>query len=469
MPQLLSSSHTIIIIMNEQFVDRERELRALKNAYMSDRAEMVIIYGRRRVGKTALVKRSVEGMRHIYFFAEETLERENLKNFRALVARYLNNPLVERADLGWEEIFEMLKDEGGVVIIDEFPNLIRKAPTILSRFQKIWDEILGESRVKLVLLGSSVSVMESHVLGYRSPLYGRRTSQIKLEPLKFHHLRGFFPHRSWGEITEIYGITDGIPAYIKEVKYRMEHGEKLHEVFLPGKMLFEEAEFLLKYELRDPARYFEILRAIASGCHKFGDIVNYTSFPSSTVSQYIHNLKTLNFVVEVHPVGERKRARNTRYVLSDNYIAFYFRFIYPNKSYLIEEGRIPNFREEYNRYLGRVFEKVGRQFLQELSRVGELPFRPTAFGAWWKKSTEVDCVGVDERGRRIMAFEVKWGEVRDGSRILRVLEKKVEGEFGGCEKFYGLIARRVHDKEALREKGYLVYDLDDFDRVFAEK
>ena len=150
----------IMIIMYEQFVDREQEMEFLRKNYDSDRAELIIIYGRRRIGKTELAKRSVADRKHIYFFAEETLEEENLNNFKRLVAKYLENPLIAKSSLTWEEIFELIKNEDVVIIIDEFPNMIKENKAILSKFQKIWDEILSKSRIKLVLLGSCISVME---------------------------------------------------------------------------------------------------------------------------------------------------------------------------------------------------------------------------------------------------------------------------------------------------------------------
>ncbi|GAB6101321.1 ATP-binding protein [Thermococcus atlanticus] len=449
--------------MYEQFVNRKNELEALRKAYTSGRKELVIIYGRRRIGKTALVKKSLEGLKHIYFFAEETLEEENLRAFRSLIARALENPVIAKAELSWEELFELLDGSGIVLVIDEFPNLIKSNRAIISKFQKIWD---GLKDIKLVLTGSSISVIESHVLGYRSPLYGRRTLSIKLEPLSFFHLREFFPERDWEELVRIYGITDGIPAYIKEVQFRLKAGEKLEEVFQPNKPLFDEAEFLLKTELREPARYFSILKAIAFGKTKFGEIVSFTGLPSSTVSQYLSNLQTLHIVEERHPVGEPERRRNARYYLSDLYFTFWFRFVYPNRSQLFDFGYIENFEEGYNRYLGFVFEKIAEQFLRELNKAGKLPFRFTKIGKWWRKNEEIDLVALNEREKRALFVEVKWKDLngREARGILRDLERK-SGLVGldDLEKSYGLVAKSVDGKEGLRAEGYLVWDLEDLD------
>ncbi|NJE00630.1 ATP-binding protein [Thermococcus sp. JdF3] len=455
--------------MSELFVNRTRELEALKKAYLSERKELILVYGRRRIGKTELVKRSVEGIPHVYFFAEEALEGENLSTFRRLVGKALKNPLIGRAELSWEELFEILDGSGVVVIIDEFPNLIRQNSGMLSKFQKIWD---GSRGLKLVLTGSSVSVMESQVLGHRSPLYGRRTLSLKLNPLSFFHLREFFPDRGWEELVRIYGITDGIPAYIQEVRFRLSAGERFEEVFQPNKPLFDEAEFLLRSELREPRRYFSILKAIAFGKTRFGEIVSFTGLPSSTVSKYLDNLQELHIVEERHPVGESGRRRNARYYISDLYFTFWFRFVYPNRSQLLEYGHIEGFEEDYNRYLGFVFEKVAEQFLVKLSKSGNLPFRFTKVGRWWRKNEEIDLVALNEREKKVLFVEVKWKDLRERETmgILRDLERKAElVGLEDWEKACGLVAKEVGGREELREEGYLAWDLGDFERLISSK
>lgn len=451
--------------MYEQFVNRLDELEALRKTYRSGRKELITIYGRRRIGKTTLARKSVERMKHVYFFAEEALEEENLRAFRALVAKALNNQLIAKAELSWEELFEFLDGTGAVVIIDEFPNLVKANRGIISKFQKIWD---NAKDLKLVLTGSSISIMETHVLGYKSPLYGRRSLSINLQPLSFFHLREFFPEKNWEELVRIYGITDGIPAYIKEVQFRLNAGETLEEVFQPNKPLFDEAEFLLRSELREPVRYFAILKAIAFGKTKFGEIVSFTGLPNSTVSQYLSNLQTLHIVEERHPVGEPERKRNARYYLSDNYYNFWFRFIYPNRSQLLEFGHIEGFEDEYNRYLGFVFEKVAKQFLKWLDKAGKLPLRFTEIGKWWRKTEEIDLIALNERDEKALFVEVKWKDLstREARGILRDLERK--SELTGLEKwerFHALIAKNIEEKELLKDEGWFVWDLKDFEEI----
>ena len=448
----------IIVYEQTEFIDRNGELNFLRKAYESDRAEFIVIYGRRRIGKTELVKHSLAGHKSVYFLADEAEDKENRKRFRKLIARATNNPLMEKAELNWDEIFLQI-DENMVIVIDEFPYLIGKNRAIPSIFQGIWDEHLKKTKIKLILTGSSISMMETHVLGYKSPLYGRRTGQIALAPLEFSDVCKFFPDKKQEEVVRIYGITDGIPAYIQEARYRLRNGEKLEDIFLPNRPLFEEADFLLKTELREPARYYAILRAIAFSNTKFGEIVNFTGLPASSVSQYLSNLKTLHIVKEEYPYGEKETKRKARYYLADNYFDFYFRFIYEYKSELSETGKIPDFEEKYNTYLGKVFEKVGTEFVRRMISKGEINGKGA--GRWWKKDIEIDIVSEGED--RTYFFEVKWSDMglKDALRTLSSLEKKSEEyDFIG-EKVYGIIAKRLRNKEKLREKGYMAYDLED--------
>ena len=467
LPIGLNALLTIMLIMCEQncFVNRERELSDLQVAFRSDRAELIVIYGRRRIGKTELIKEAIRGRKAGYFFVEQALEKDNLESFKKIVSQVLENPLIAKGDLTWEELFELIADEDKPIIaFDEFPNLISENKALLSKFQKIWDELLKNTTVKLILCGSSISMMENYLLNYRSPLYGRRTGQIFVMPLKARHILDFGA-ASIEEAVEIFGITDGIPEYIKEVCYRRKHGEKLDEVFQPNKSLFSEAEILVKSELREPTRYFKILKAIAFGNTKFGDIVNYTGFPTATVSKYLSNLVELHVVAESYPVlDEKERRRNKRYHLSDNYFDFYFRFIYPNKSELILNGQITGFHSDYNRYLGKVFEKFSKEFIEE--RVEMLPFRFSRIGRWWHKETEIDLVALNEMDKEILFVECKWRNLdyRSAIKIIGSLkEKSRHFRWNDDERieYFGVMAKSIQGKEELRRGGFVAFDLND--------
>ncbi len=442
------------------FVDRRRELDLLKHAFESDMAELIVIYGRRRVGKTELVKRSLKNVKHIYFLADTSPDNDNRERFRKLLAKATGNTLIERAELSWEELLKLASQAGFVIVIDEFPFLIQSNSSIPSIFQRVWDNVLQKMGAKMILLGSSISVMESDVLGYRSPIYGRRTAQIYLTPLKFKDIKGLFPEHSWEDIVRIYGIADGIPAYLQEIRYRLMHGERLTDVFTPGKPLFEEGEFLIRSELWEPGRYLLILKAIAFSNTKFGEIVNFTSLPSPTVSQYLSNLKKLHLVRVEHPFGARETRRNARYFLSDNYFNFYFRFIYTHRDELIEMGEIEGFEEMFNTYLGYIFEKVAMEMIWEKMRMGEIQARSA--GRWWRKDAEIDVVA--EGRKNIYFFEVKWASLKkkEIGRIISTLQEKVDEHWKTNKRIHlGVVGKEIAGKEELRREGFLLYDLRD--------
>ena len=456
--------------MSRLFVDRERELGALEERYASGRAEFVVIYGRRRVGKTALMLKFLEGKRGVYLLARETSEQENLKRFSQKLAERLGDDFLLKNPLrSWDAFFEYLARirERMIIAIDEFPYLVRASPALPSVLQEYWDEKLSETKLFLIICGSSVSMMEG-LLGYRSPMYGRRTAQLRLGPLGFSSLRSFFPRYAAEDLVKVYGILGGNPAYLLEFDDELSVEENLRRrYFRTDSILYQDALFVLREELEDPRNYFAIVEAVARGKTTLGEIVNETGLDRGLVGN-LSVLRELDLVRREVPVTESYKSRRGRYRISDFYFNFWFRFVYPNAD-LIESGSgdalVEIVAEELNEYLGLVFEEVARQFISELDRRGELPLRITKLGSWWYRGEEVDLVALDERGRKALFAEVKWGELseREVSRLLAELERKAERTgLNGYEKFYGVIAKRASGPKA--EGGAArVWDLRDID------
>ncbi|ADT83506.1 ATP-binding protein [Thermococcus barophilus] len=442
----------------KHFVDRKNELRAIREKLMSRKFELIVIYGRRRVGKTRLVLEAVKDFPHIYYLA---VESDNLRHFRKTAERIAPEVRYTRED--WESLLHALK--GKVIIIDEFPNMIKEDPKVVSIFQRAVDLDLSNSNTKLILLGSSVSMMTEKVLSYKSPLYGRRTGSMKLKPMEFFTLREFFPGISWKELIEIYGLTDGIPFYIIQVKLPFwEWLEK--ELLNPVSFFRDEVDFLLRYEFTETRTYRRILEAIALGKTTPKEIKDFTGMRHSDITPYLRNLIETDLVVREVPVTEKPASKKGRYYVADNFLAFWFRYIYPNLS-RIEAGTfdIAEIREDYSRYLGWVFEKVARQFLVRLNKAGRLPFRFTKIGKWWHKSEEIDLVALNEREKKVLFVEVKWKDLREreAKGVLRNLERKSKlVGLEDWEKAYGMIARNIGGKEDVRGSGYFAWDLGDF-------
>ncbi len=448
----------IIIIVVILFVDREEELRALRDRLDSSGFELIVIYGRRRIGKTRLILEAVRNREHVYYLA---VEGDNLRSFKRAASRVV--PELRYVQEDWEAYFNFLKNR--IIVIDEFPNLVKEDPKIVSLLQRIVDLHLKNTRTKLVLLGSSISMMTSRVLSYKSPLYGRRTASIKLGPLKFFHLREFFPQASWSEIVEIYGFADGIPYYLEKV--RTPFWEWLRrELEKPDTFLKDELDFLMKYEFTETVTYKRILEAIAHGKNTPKEIREYVRMRHSDITQYLRNLIETGFIMREVPVTEHPRSKKGRYYITDNFIAFWFRYIYPNLS-AIEEHifSVDEIREDYPNHLGRVFEKVARQFLVMLNKLNKLPFKFTKIGKWWHRDKEIDIVAVNEKEKKALFIEAKWSKLneKDTRRIISKLEQTAKHTgLDDYEKYYGIIAREIEAKEKH------MWDLRDLDKIARE-
>ncbi len=445
----------IIIIEIMKFVDREEELSAIRSRLDSNDFEMIVVYGRRRIGKTRLILEALAERPHIYYLA---VEGDNIRHFIKAASRSV--PKIAHVREDWESIFSFLIDE--IVVIDEFPNLIKEDSRILSLLQRIVDTQLQKSKTKLILLGSSISMMKNKVLSYRSPLYGRRTSTLKLGPLKFIKLKEFFPLVSWKELVEIYGFAGGIPYYLEKLGTPfwswLERELRTSDTFLK-----EEVDFLLKYEFTDLVTYKRILEAIAHGKNTSKEIRDYTGMTHSDITPYLRNLMEVELVKREVPVTESWNSKRGRYYLAENFLNFWFRFIQPNLS-LIEEGifNVEEIRREYPQYLGSIFEDIARQFIMELIRERKLNITPSRVGRWWRRDEEVDLVVIDDRSRRALLIEVKWSDLseRDVLRVIGRLQGKGDLLLNGYEKSYGIVAR-----SAKKVNGLLVWDLRDFDQI----
>ena len=457
--------------MFQQFVNRTEELKFLEKMYKEKKANLIILYGRRRIGKTELIKQFIKNKKSVYFLADSRTDYFNIKELQKEMGDYLDNDLFKKAKIeDWFELFKefvKLKNENVIICIDEFPYLIDSNKAIPSIFQKIWDLILSKTNIFLILCGSSISMMEKHTLNYKAPLYGRRTGQWNLQPLKFKHLSSFLSSYSKEDLVKVYSLTDGIPLYILELDRKLNFFDNLREkVFKPGRFLYQESEILLKQEFREPANYFSILKSIAFGRNKYGEICSFTNLDKSLVSKYVDNLILLEIIKKEFPVTQKKETRNASYVFKDNYFNFWFRFIYPNKSE-IEGGQniLKQIEKSFNQYLGFIFEKVCKEFLIENNKL--LPFRFKKIGRWWHKDKEIDLVALNEDKKEILFMECKWKDLKEKQAMkifdeLKEKSKFVEWNLDNRQEFFGLIGKKIENKNKLRKQGFFVYDLRDF-------
>jgi len=432
-----------------RFVDRDGELRFLESKYYEKGFGFIVVYGRRRVGKTELLRQFFEDKPHIYFLARKTTEEDNLDSFRRRVADFFHDSSIAEAKVGWDFLFKYIGEHAKgkvVVVIDEFPYLIETCKGITSILQSAIDEYLRNREVFLILCGSSIGMMENEVLGYRSPLYGRRTGQWRLKPLNFRHLRLFFPRLSFEGLVEFYAVLGGIPLYLNLFSDEESVFDNIKEkVLRKGELLYEEVEFLLREELREPRYYMLILRAISSGRSKFGDISTATGLRKEKLTSYLSTLQDLDIVERRVPVTENPlKSRRGLYRIKDNFINFWFRYVYPNRSDL-EEGRVEEvlerIREDFNSYIGRfVFEEVCRQILIDLNAAGMLPFPFRRIGGWWYRDEEIDLIALDNKGNALFV-ECKWRDRKVDADTYHSLKRKSETAVKDGRRYYMIIAK----------------------------
>ncbi len=442
-----------------QFKNRVQELKELKDVLDSNRFELTVIYGRRRIGKTELILSATENRERIYYLA---VGERNLERFYQQCQRHL--PEVSKLRMDWEILFEFLKMNVEVIIIDEFQNLINEDENILHLLQSITDSTLRDSKMKIFLLGSSISMMTSKVLSYQSPLYGRRTGSMDLKAIPFFELKKFFPEYGIAELIEIYGLADGIPLYL--IKIDAGFWPWLEGEITRGRsFLRDEVDFIMRYEFEDVSTYKLILEAIAHGKTKVNEIKDFMKVKRTDISPYLRNLLEVRMIKRAIPLTEKTTSRKGRYYLSDNFLKFWFRYIYPNAS-AIEEGiyDIKQIKADYSNYLEPVFENVAKQFLiKERKNI----FDFSQIGRWWHKNNEIDLIALNEQTKKALFCECKWKENINPGKILNELRIR-SGDFRWHNdertEYYALFAKSF--KEKINTPNTLLFDLKDLEKAF---
>lgn len=420
------------------FVDREAELQALEREYAREGSSFVVVYGRRRVGKTELISRFIRNRRSLYYLATEEPELQNLESFQSVAADFLQSDLLRAARLSrWEDVFREIArtcgptDERAVIVIDEFQYLGRANPAYPSIFQRIWDTMLKDANVMLVLCGSLISLMRDQVLSEESPLYGRRTAQIRMGQIPFLHYREFLPGRSTRELVERYTVTGGVPKYIELFEDEKDVYSAISvNVLDRSGFLYDEPNFLLQREVPDVGTYFALIRAIAGGAHRPSEISRDFGLKQTSLGKYLKTLIDLDVLERQVPVTESNpdKSKKSLYRIKDNFLQFWFRFVLPNLSYL-ETGRTAavekRIREHFiDGHVAYVYEDVCRERLWGLADSGELGFVPERVGRWWSGRDEIDVVGLSASEGRAVWGECKFWKDPVGANVLRALEEK---------------------------------------------
>ena len=404
------------------FIGRERELDALRRLYKTGKFQLPVIYGRRRVGKTALIEQFVRDLPCVFFTAVESDARVNLRNLsRELYAFDHPDANPEAAPIfpdfytAFEAAFDLARERQVVFVLDEFPYLAKADTGVPSYLQALVDRNKESSRLFLILCGSSMSFMKEQVLDDKSPLYGRRTSQIELKPFDFFESLPFLEGMPAQEAAQAYGMIGGIPLYLMQFDGSASLEDNVRATFLdPSSILYEEPSNLLKQEVQKASQYNSILSAIAGGASQNNEIATAVGLTSTEITYYLKELQRLGIVERELPAV--KSGRRAVYRVSDNLFRFWHRFVMPYRS-TIERGiasrAMAAMEAHMSEYMGPVFEEICRQWLWRQFVTGALDFDFDDIGSWWgsdsrtHKEAEVDIVCVRSNATIAMG-ECKW-------------------------------------------------------------
>ena len=418
------------------FIGREKELKALNNLYTSDKFEFAVIYGRRRVGKTALINEFIGDKKSIYFMGVESNAKQNLENFSKSIIEYNSGIVADTSFQSFqsalEYVFELSRNERIILVIDEYPYVARSSKSLASTLQMLIDKYKDTSKVMLILCGSSMSYMEDNVLAYKAPLYGRRTAQMKILPFDFEETCRYFKNFSSEDKALIYGIVGGTPQYLLQMNDKQSIEDNIKNTYLnPVSFLFEEPTNLLKQEVREPAIYTAIITAIATGASRMSEIATKVGEDTNVCTSYIKNLMNLGIVQKETPYGE-KNSRKTIYYIEDNMFRFWYRFVLDNNSVIMRGAtdRVYKRIEPYlSDYMGKVFEDICTQYLWKQLLDEKCPIEFNSLGRWWgndpkeKKHTEIDIIGEQDKDTALFG-ECKWTNEKVDLSVLETLVKR---------------------------------------------
>ncbi|MHC1574847.1 MAG: ATP-binding protein [Candidatus Methanogasteraceae archaeon] len=460
-----------------RFYNRQEDVDVIKNlsALSYNHAHMLVVYGRRRVGKTRLVLESLEPM---YFFVDKKTSALLLKEFSEIVR--VNSGSFVPDFSNWDDfirfLFEYSKDMHLIVVFDEFQNFQAVDPAIFSIFQKYWDNYSDTSRILLIFVGSYVGLMKKIFIDEKEPLYGRSTAKIDLKPLNYRWIRkicidlGF---KSEEDIVKIYSTLGGTPRYYQLVEsYGLDSYESVLKSLIFGKnaLLQDEVRQILINEFgRNYTTYFSILEAVSLGKNTLKEISDITGIPMNSLGKYLNELASTFAIIERREplLGGKKMGR---YFIKDNIVRFWFRFVNPNISFL-ESGRyeiaLEKTMADLPSFVGRVFEDIVTEIALD-----NLPFKASGIGRWWnRRGDEIDMVAVNGDAREILFGEVKWTNKTTGCGILASLKEKkdlVKWHNGERTEYYLVVSKSGFTpelREIMGSEGVIGWDMQDIARM----
>ncbi|MDR1157199.1 MAG: ATP-binding protein [Oscillospiraceae bacterium] len=408
------------------FVGREAELSVLERLYGEVGFQMVILYGRRRIGKTVLISEFAKGKPALLFTAQEANDAMNLARFSKKIYQFFDIPDSAGAFGTWQDAFAFLGEKARerrfVFAFDEFPYAAAANRALKSVLQIAIDHVFKDTGLFLILCGSHMGFMETEVLGYKSPLFGRRTAQIKLEGFDYYDAGRMLGGFSYEDKLRLYACVGGTPHYLAQIRASESFETNIKRLYFDSAgYLYNEPVLLLHQELREPALYNAIVSAIAGGASKLNEIATKIGEETAKVNKYLQTLVQLKILCKEYPFGENPRnSRKGLYRVADNCYHFWYRFVFfarpeieSGQGDIVADAEV--FGERLSTYIGKPpFEQICLQYVRRMNRAGRLPFTATAFGAWWgrdpqtRAQTDIDVVAATRTEGKILLGECKW-------------------------------------------------------------
>lgn len=415
-----------------KFINRTKELQALNSLWEQKKSQLVVIYGKRRVGKTELIKQFIKDGKGIYYLADKRTHQEQLVEFSRVVGNYFEDEFMLRNSFSdWLEAFIYIKQKARkkqfVIAIDEYPYLAETESSISSVIQKAWDEHLKDTKAFLILCGSSIAMMESELLSYKAPLFGRLTGQLNIQSMDYEASKIFFPRSSFTDFISYYSISGGMPAYMEQMSQYKTVTEAVTNLCWDKQGLYHnEINYLLKQELRVPNKYFAILKAIAYGKTKLNEISQDSGLEPQLVNKYLDTLQRLQLIKREVPVTEDKphKSKSGMYVLTENFVRFWFQYVYAFSSDL-EIGNLKQAKAKFKQF-SNILEAIA---YEDVARAHMLQIQDKLFsidrvGRYWDKNVEIDGVGLNSQAKQIVFMEAKWSNSKQDVRTLNKLREK---------------------------------------------
>ncbi|MEK6858228.1 MAG: ATP-binding protein [Nanoarchaeota archaeon] len=443
-------------------IDRTEELGLLETAWKKNTSEFIVLYGRRRIGKSKLIQEFIKNKEGVYFIAEDINKKVQITELKNVLANYFNDDFLRRTEINeWRDLFDYLQkiipsDKRFCLAIDEFSYLIKNDPAILSSLQKFWDLFLSKTKIFFIVSGSLFGLMTEQVLSAASPLYGRRTRDILLTQLRYKDAFQFL-NMNKEEKFKVFFAIGGVPEYmLKATAYKNSNDFFTNEFFQKNGYFYREPHFLFSQEFKEIRTYFTIVNAISFGNTKPNEIANFGGMKHREIYPYLENLIRLGFIKkEISILGKRKEGI---YLIKDQMFDFWFNFVYNNRENIEKNNLI--LKIDTSAYFGKRFEILVREEIAP-----QLFSNYNKIGRWWYQDKEIDIVALNEEKKEILFAECKWSNINYGEAKKNLEELKEKSKFVNWQRkkeYFCIIAKKLKDKQKLRKEGYLAFDLEDF-------